>query len=172
MQSLDVISVNIWQILISLANLAILYFIIRKFLYKPVKNMISTREKAIADEYAKADEAVKDAENAKKEWNDKMAAADGEAKEVVDRAVRSAKEKSENIVLQAKDEAVRIKKKAAEDAENEKRKARAEMKKEVADISVEMASKILAREMSDEDRTRITDSVIKELDGKEDDGNN
>ena len=37
MQSLSIISVNIWQILISFANLAILTWIIKKFLFKPVK---------------------------------------------------------------------------------------------------------------------------------------
>ncbi len=33
MQSLDVISVNLWQILISLCNLLILYLILKQFLY-------------------------------------------------------------------------------------------------------------------------------------------
>ena len=36
MQSLDVISVNIWHILISLANLAILFFVVKRFLFAPV----------------------------------------------------------------------------------------------------------------------------------------
>ena len=36
MQALEVISINLWQILISLANLTILYKLVKKFLYKPV----------------------------------------------------------------------------------------------------------------------------------------
>ena len=45
MQTLSIISVNIWNMLISLANLAILYWLISKFLYKPVKNMLEKRYK-------------------------------------------------------------------------------------------------------------------------------
>ena len=41
MQSLDVISVNIWQIVISLANLALLFLLLKKFLYQPVKRMLA-----------------------------------------------------------------------------------------------------------------------------------
>ena len=40
-QSLDIISVNIWQILISLINLLLLFLIIKKFLFKPVQNMLA-----------------------------------------------------------------------------------------------------------------------------------
>ena len=40
MQNLDVISVNLWQILISLANLAILFLLVKKLFYKPVKKIL------------------------------------------------------------------------------------------------------------------------------------
>ena len=40
MQSLEVISVNIWHILISLCNLLILFLIVKRFLFKPVKKAL------------------------------------------------------------------------------------------------------------------------------------
>ena len=43
MQTLDIISVNIWQIIISLSNLVILFLLVKKFLFKPVKSMIAKR---------------------------------------------------------------------------------------------------------------------------------
>ena len=54
MQNLSVISVNIWQILISMVNLLILTLIIKKFLYKPVKKMMDARRAAIDEDYAQA----------------------------------------------------------------------------------------------------------------------
>ena len=48
-QSLDVISVNFWQILISLANLTILFLILKKFLYKPVTKVLTDRQNAVED---------------------------------------------------------------------------------------------------------------------------
>ena len=61
MQSLEVISVNLWAMLISLANLAILYWILKKFLFKPVKKMIDERQKEIDDLYADAGAAKEQA---------------------------------------------------------------------------------------------------------------
>ena len=49
MQSLDVISVNIWQILISLCNLVILFLILKKFLFKPVQKVTQTRRAELDD---------------------------------------------------------------------------------------------------------------------------
>ena len=45
MQTLDVISVNLWQILISLINLFLLFLILKKFLFKPVKKVLDQRQR-------------------------------------------------------------------------------------------------------------------------------
>jgi len=47
MQTLEVISVNLWQILISLLNLLILFLLFKKFLFKPVNNMLAKRQSEI-----------------------------------------------------------------------------------------------------------------------------
>ena len=44
MPTLDVVSVNIWQILISLANLVIIFLIVKKFLFAPVQRMLAERQ--------------------------------------------------------------------------------------------------------------------------------
>ena len=61
MQFLDVISVNIWAIIASLANLLILTWIIKRFLFKPVKKMVDARRAAIDDDYAQAKAAREEA---------------------------------------------------------------------------------------------------------------
>ena len=53
-QNLDIISVNIWQILISLINLLLLFLIIKKFLYKPVKKFIAQRKASVDLQYAES----------------------------------------------------------------------------------------------------------------------
>ena len=54
MQTLDVISINLWQVLVSLANLVLLFLLVKKFLYKPVKEMLEQRQSTIDGEYAAA----------------------------------------------------------------------------------------------------------------------
>ena len=74
MQSLSIISVNIWQILISFANLAILTWIIKKFLFKPVKKVMDARRETIDSAYARADAAEAEAEEHRKNYAAAMAA--------------------------------------------------------------------------------------------------
>ena len=72
MPTLDVISVNIWSILISLCNLLILFFIIKKFLYKPVRKMLAERQAAVDKVYSEADEALRSAEQDRLTYSQKL----------------------------------------------------------------------------------------------------
>ena len=65
MQSLEVISVNLWQILISLLNLLILFLLFKKFLFKPVNKMLAKRQSEIDSKYEAADSAKRAAEEDK-----------------------------------------------------------------------------------------------------------
>ena len=91
-QSLDIISVNIWQILISLANLLILFLILKHFLFKPVQNVFRTRREQLDDLYDEANQSRAAAEGMKQEYEEKLAAARDEA----DGLVRAAVAKGEN----------------------------------------------------------------------------
>ena len=83
MQTLDVISVNIWQIIISLANLVILFLLFKKFLFKPVKEMIAKREAAVEAELDAAKHEHDAANEERRQWEAKMASADEEADRII-----------------------------------------------------------------------------------------
>ena len=75
MQFLDVISVNIWAILASLANLLLLTWIIKRFLFKPVKKMMDARRNTIDEYYVQAQAARDEAEESRLNYEAAMAAA-------------------------------------------------------------------------------------------------
>ena len=56
-QSLDIISVNLWQILISLANLLIITFILKRFLFKRVQAVLTARQEQVSKIYGEAEES-------------------------------------------------------------------------------------------------------------------
>ena len=66
-QSLDIISVNLWQILISLANLLIMFLILKRFLFKPVQKMFAERKAQVERIYNEADENRSAADSMKQE---------------------------------------------------------------------------------------------------------
>lgn len=159
-QTLDIISVNIWQIVISLINLLLLFLILKRFLFKPVKNVLSQRKASIDADYADAAEAKREAAETKEAWEAKLANARSEADGLIDEARRSAKLRSDEIIAAAGDKAESIIRRAEADAELEMRKARAIIKHEIVDVSTQLSEKMLEREINAEDHRKLIDSFI------------
>jgi len=105
MQSLDVISVNLWQIIISLLNLIILFLGVKKFLYKPVCSMMAKMQAEVDEKYADAENAKNKAMEDEKFWNEKIQSAKREADDIISDASIRAKSSSERIVSDAKEKA-------------------------------------------------------------------
>ncbi len=169
MQSLEIISVNLWQILISLCNLLILFLILKKFLFKPVKKAVADRENAIKQQYEQADSAQKAADDLKQQWENKMLEAEENANAILSEASENAQKRSDAIIAETNERAERIIKQAENDAELEKKKARAGIKQEIIDVSAALSEKMLAREINAEDHRQMIDTFLSEL-GEEDDG--
>ena len=164
MQNLSVISVNIWQILISMVNLLILTLIIKKFLYKPVKKMMDARRAAIDEDYAQAKTAREEAEQTRQNYEEAMAAAKMTGDQIIADANRTAEFRSNEIVAEARERASEIRRQAEADAVLERKKAEDEMKHEIANVSAQLTGKLLQREINEEDHRNLIDSFLKDLD--------
>lgn len=160
MQALDVISINIWDILISLANLGILFWAVKKFLYKPVKDMMAAREEAIAAQYRAADQAEQAAKADQALYAEKLSGAQDEVDAMLEQAAVNANRRGERIVADAQDKADGIIRQAQTEAEMEKKKAQATIRREITDVSAALTEKLLGREMSADDHRAMIDSFL------------
>jgi len=163
MQSLDIISVNLWQILISLANLLIIYTILKKVLFKPVQKVVAAREEQVTKIY---DEAQKDRESAssmKQEYEVRLATAREEADGLVRNAVQTAQRRSEAIVAEAASQASHLKQKAEEEIALEKKQMLQDVKSEISEMAVSIASKVVEREIQQKDHENFVDEFIKNV---------
>ena len=122
MQSLEVISVNLLNILISLANLIILFFIIKKFLFRPVEKMLNERREELNQKYKMADDAIKRANEDEEYWKEQKKNVEIRAEGIIEDAKNTAKSRSERIVDDAKKRAEEIVKSAKQEAEDEHKK--------------------------------------------------
>ena len=165
MQSLDIISVNLWQILISLANLLIIFLILKKFLYKPVKKVMDERRSAIDADYLEASAAKEQALLDKSAYEDKLLTAGNEADRIIKNAVETASAREKEMIDEAKAKAERIVKKAEADAILERKKAEADIRREIVEVSALVSEKMLKREMSDDDHKKLIDSFIEDIGG-------
>ena len=80
---LELISLNIWHIIATIANLLILTLILKKFLFKPVQNVLAQRKKEVETLYTGAEEAKAQAESDKKLYSEKLRGAKEEADSII-----------------------------------------------------------------------------------------
>ncbi|MCR5295937.1 MAG: F0F1 ATP synthase subunit B [Clostridiales bacterium] len=170
LESLPVISVNIWSIVVSLANLLILTWVIRKFLFKRVQKVLDDRRAAIDEDYARAKSAQEEAEENRRNYEAAMAAAAQTSDQIIAEATRAAERRSGEIVAEAREKATELRRQAEADAVLERKKAADDMKREIADVSTRLTGKLLQREINEEDHRSLIDSFLTEI-GADDDDN-
>ena len=74
-ESGDFISLELWTSIFTLCNLVILFFVMKKLLFKPVKKMIDSRQQEVDDMYANANQDKEAAAQMKTEYEEKLAKA-------------------------------------------------------------------------------------------------
>ena len=161
MGNLQIVSFNLWQVLISLANLTILYLGLKKFLYKPVKAVLENRKAAIAKDYAEAEAARNSANAAREEYAAKLATAHTTADEIIHEATVVANRRGEKIVAEAHQKADEIVRQGELEASMEKKKAMETIRQDITDVSAAMTEKLLGREMSAADHRSMIDEFLK-----------
>ena len=163
MPTLEILSINIWTILISLANLLIIFLILKKFLWKPVQKVMKQRQEMVDKQFADAAEAEAKANEDKAQWAEKLSTADDEAAARIAAADETARRHGERVVAEAKEKAQGIIRQAEAEAELERQKATASIRDEIADVSAELAQKMLEREISVEDHRAMIASFLDEV---------
>lgn len=160
---LELISLNIWHIVATIANLLILVLILKKLLFKPVQKILEERKSQVDDIYRNAEEANAQAESDKKLYNEKLAGAKEEAESIVKAATQRADRLGDEIIADANRKAADTMKKAEAEIEQEKKKAMNDLKNEISDISVQIAESVVGREISEDDHRELIDSFIEKL---------
>ncbi len=154
------VGVNFWTCLFTLVNLFILYKFMKKLLFKPVQNMIDSRQKEIDDLYADAGRSKAEAETLKTQYEGQLSEANAERERILKAAHQRALQQQETMLREAQEQAARTLKRADEQIELEKKQARNELKNEVSDMAVQIAGAVLARDVKPAEHEALIDSFI------------
>lgn len=160
MQVQDLVGIVPWTFIAQICNLFIQFYLIKRFLFKPINAMLEKR-KAMAD--AEIHEAVKakdDAEAMKTEYEQNMREARDKASEILATAQKTATVQSEEMIKEATQQATNIKAKAESDIAREKIKAVNEIKGEIGSMAMEIAGKAIGRELREEDHAQLINDFI------------
>ena len=157
----EFISITPWTIIFQICNLLILFTLIRKLLFKRVMAVLDKRQQEIDGIYDAADKAKDDADQMKEEYTRKMSNARAEADMLVKNATETGQPRGDAIAQEARGEATRVQQKAESDIEQERRKAYSELVGEISGMAVDIAGRMVEREINADDHKELVDEFIK-----------
>ena len=155
----EFLNINFFTALFTLANTIALFVVLKKFLWVPVMNMITERQKEIDGMYADADEAKKQALQIQAAYEDKLALAQQTGDQIVKDAVTRGQRRQEEILQQANAEADAIRRKAQEEIVRDKKKAVDEAKGEIAGLALDIAGKVVGQSMSGDAHAELVNQL-------------
>lgn len=159
----DLLGVNPWTALFTLANTVALFLVLKKNLFGPVMKMIEDRQNEIDEMYDNAGKAKAEAQALQSEYRQKLSAATETSERLVKEAVSRGQSREEEIIRQANAEAAAILDKATADIAQEKKKAINDAKDEISEMAMAIAGKVVGRELNAADQAALVDNFINEL---------
>lgn len=151
------------SVIIQLCATIVMFIIVAKFIFKPVRKILKTRADYVEGQ-------IKDAEDSKT----RSLEYENTAKE----SINQAKEKSRQLLLEAKDQADEVKAKALDDLndelnakrllaekeiEQEKIAAVEEIRKQIVDVALQASEVVLNREINEDDNSRLVEDFVKDV---------
>ncbi|CAM5192118.1 ATP synthase subunit b OS=Ureibacillus acetophenoni OX=614649 GN=atpF PE=3 SV=1 [Ureibacillus acetophenoni] len=148
------------DVLATLVIFIVLMLLLKKFAWGPLMGIMKQREELVASEIDAAENARKEAAKVLEEQKALLKEARTEAQSIIESAKKQGDTQREEIISAAREEANRLKESAVREIETEKEKAILAVREEVVSLSVLAASKVLGKEISEEDNSALIKETI------------
>ena len=148
-----------WTIVI----FVLLLFILRKVAWKPIVGALEERTRHINDSLQKAEAAQRAAENARAEYEAMMAKASKEAQELIARSRKAAEDMRNEVVAKAQTDSDQLLQRAKREIDLAKQKALDEIKQTAAEMSINIAGRIIGRSLTAKDHQDLIRQALGEM---------
>ena len=149
----------VWVLIIFTVLLVVLY----KTAWKNVLAGLKAREQKIRQDITDAEAARKRAEETLKQYNEQLATAEGKIRDMMAKASADAEKLATSLRMQAQQEAEEAKDRATREIEAARVQAVAEFRQYAADISTNIAEKILRRNLNPNDQKDLVNQSLEQL---------
>jgi F-type H+-transporting ATPase subunit b len=146
-----------WSTLVLFALFA---FVLGKFAWGPLLEIVEAREKSVRDQVQGAEKAQAEAQALLNQRADLLKDATREREEMIGRAQKEAEVLRAELVAKARADAEGILERAKQQIEREKNQAVLELRRQVADIAIEAAGKIVKSSLTPEAQRKLVDETI------------
>lgn len=162
MEGLDISKIPM-DLIMNILNILILFVIVRALAYKPVKKFIDERRQKTENEKAETAAAASSAEALRAEYEAKLAGIENERREAVKAGEREGQARADELVAGARRDAERIMSDARQAILVKEAETIDGIRNNVVDLSLSIASKVIAKNMTDDDNKRLAERFFDEM---------
>ncbi|MGG1290952.1 F0F1 ATP synthase subunit B [Bacillus smithii] len=154
--------INSGDIIFQLLMFIILLALLKKYAWGPLVGIMKQREDHIANEIEAAEKSRVEANKFLEETRQELKKAREDAQALIENAKKQGERQKDEIIAAARQEAERLKESAKAEINRQKEQAVAELREQVASLSVLIASKVIEKELSEQDQEKLIQDFIKE----------
>ena len=160
------ISINPYEIILQIINFGILYFLLKKFLAKPMSDFLSNRANMIKHNIESAELNKRKADDLLSEQKEALKSAQVEAQAIRKKAEEAAEKELSTIVESGKEAASKLLDQAQKDISLQTNNARKELLKDVGELAIKVVQKFVTTEIKDEDKKASLDKLVEQVSDK------
>lgn len=153
---------NPLTMVVQLCSTLVLFFLMKKFLWKSVKEFLDARSNKMQEDLSASEAAKEAALQDRNQAKEELQHASERSEEIVSAAVKEAKNEKENILAQANKEADAARKKASEQIVIEREEMYRSMQKEMVEVALAAAGKLLEEKNGEDLDREAIDAFVKE----------
>jgi F-type H+-transporting ATPase subunit b len=152
---------NLWPA--TLLAFLLVFFILKKFAFPKINEALEQRNEKIEGDLKNAEITREEAEKMLADYKAQLDEARTEAKKIMDEGKALGESLRKEASEKAVEEANQLIKRAQEEIAREKEKAIKELQGQIADISIEVASKVIQKSLSKEEHSQLIDQYVSEV---------
>ena len=146
---------------------AIVFWLMWKFAIPQLNETLEKRAAAVKADLEAAESAKVEAEKIRKDYEEQLANARDEANRIVEEARQAGEEARQGIVAKAEEDAAGIRDRASAELDGERERVAGQLKGQVASLSLDVAEKVVGRNLDRNAQQALVDQFIDELGGVE-----
>jgi F-type H+-transporting ATPase subunit b len=151
----------------SILNLIIFVFLIVKFGGSSIQDFFKNRRENLISDLKEAKRLREEAEARLEEYSAKLDALEDERKKLLDEYHEQGEREKKRIIEEAKEQVERMRRDAEVTIAQETKKAIAELETQAVDLAVEMAEDLAKKRLDGDQRDKLVDNYVGELEGLE-----
>lgn len=155
-------SLNAIKPIFAVLNLLVLYFILKRVLFKPVTEFMENRTQSIQNSIDDAERQKAEAMELKRSYEEQIGHAKEEAEKIISEARAKAEAEHDRIVEDGRKEVEALMARAREDMEGERRQMISELRAQVAGLALAAASRVIEVNLDTEKNRALVDKFIDE----------